>query len=469
MPTHARFAMFEENEEMPQGPPSWPQKNWLLAKIQKLFRSFFDREAALDRAEDEAWHERSNFTKSEQRAIRTAIRTCTETTALVDIMGKTFPVPGHIFRLKPGVTYPFIMPRSMVLIVNIVLYKQFWSYPEAPPEVSCAALDENGLLKSTYILPLRIEDLEPVQNEAEYITRWNIPGVLQNSEFADGDPVETSEEILLMHQDQRGAAALKLPKGLKGVIETPEVQTAGSLEELNANQQLNKLPVVTRFVIPTNDGKSLLELRKRVFSIPRHTQGNLCHVYVPAYRLVFVFQQSQIKRRDFDRTLLDKVVMAPGTRQQILWLANSKEDDIRKWDIPSFQKGTGKVFLAYGPPGTGKTMTGEALAEYLGRPLYLVTSADLGVHTSQFEENFKKMIKRTSRLNAVTVIDEAESILQSRDAGYGDTNARVTAVLRNLELLDRGIIWFTTNRPFDIDVAIESRIRSQIYFPFLYY
>ena len=110
-------------------------------------------------------------------------------------------------------------------------------------------------------------------------------------------------------------------------------------------------------------------------------------------------------------------------------------------------------------------MTGEALAEYLGRPIYRVGSADLGWSSSSFEENFKKIIEKTERWNAVTLIDEAEAILRSRDPKLFDSNARVEAVLRNLEWLKRGIIWFTTNRHFEIDFAIDSRVRAKIYFP----
>jgi len=166
--------------------------------------------------------------------------------------------------------------------------------------------------------------------------------------------------------------------------------------------------------------------------------------------------------------MFDRVVMNKETRKTILSLVRGKEEDLDKWGVKTtFQKGTGKTFLAFGPPGAGKTMTGEALAELLERPLYIVDSKDFGTGIESFERGLCEVIEKTERWNSVTVIDEAELILQTREASLLDSSMRVAAVLRNLEKLQKGILWLTTNRPIEIDFAIESRIRAQIYFPFL--
>lgn len=38
----------------------------------------------------------------------------------------------------------------------------------------------------------------------------------------------------------------------------------------------------------------------------------------------------------------------------------------------------GTIFLLHGPPGVGKTLTAEAIAELLHKPLYVVSMGELG-------------------------------------------------------------------------------------------
>jgi replication-associated recombination protein RarA len=52
---------------------------------------------------------------------------------------------------------------------------------------------------------------------------------------------------------------------------------------------------------------------------------------------------------------------------------NNKFDDIIKG------KGRGLVTVLHGSPGVGKTLTAECIAEYSHRPLYVISSGDLGM------------------------------------------------------------------------------------------
>ena len=47
-------------------------------------------------------------------------------------------------------------------------------------------------------------------------------------------------------------------------------------------------------------------------------------------------------------------------------------------------KGEGSIFLLHGPPGVGKTLTAEAIAELLHKPLYTV-SMGLGTNPESLE------------------------------------------------------------------------------------
>ncbi|CAG8728037.1 2891_t:CDS:2, partial [Racocetra fulgida] len=69
-------------------------------------------------------------------------------------------------------------------------------------------------------------------------------------------------------------------------------------------------------------------------------------------------------------------------------------------------KGDGCTFLLYGPPGVGKTLTVEAIAEMLHRPLYFVTVGELGTNARDLEKNLMIIFKRALAWNAIILIDE---------------------------------------------------------------
>lgn len=119
----------------------------------------------------------------------------------------------------------------------------------------------------------------------------------------------------------------------------------------------------------------------------------------------------------------------------------------------------GLVIVLHGPPGVGKTLTAEAVAEYTQKPLYQVSVGDI---TSESKGNSSRayvedIFKRSSRWDAVMLIDEADVILEKRSLEDFDRNSLVSIFLRALEY-HKGILFITTNRLRTIDVAFQSRI-----------
>ena len=55
-------------------------------------------------------------------------------------------------------------------------------------------------------------------------------------------------------------------------------------------------------------------------------------------------------------------------------------------------KGEGAIFLLHGPPGVGKTLTAEAIAELLERPLYAVSMGELGTSPEALEERLTDVL-----------------------------------------------------------------------------
>ncbi|EPS33581.1 hypothetical protein PDE_08543 [Penicillium oxalicum 114-2] len=117
----------------------------------------------------------------------------------------------------------------------------------------------------------------------------------------------------------------------------------------------------------------------------------------------------------------------------------------------------GQIFLLHGPPGVGKTLTAEAIAEVLHRPLYYVTMGELGVTPEDLERRLSDVLELCAEWDALAVLDEADVFLETRSTSDLIRNAMVCVMLRILEY-HPGILFLTTNRVRMIDPAFESRI-----------
>jgi AAA+ superfamily predicted ATPase len=105
--------------------------------------------------------------------------------------------------------------------------------------------------------------------------------------------------------------------------------------------------------------------------------------------------------------------------------------------------------------------TTECVAEYVQRPLYLVSSGDLGVTSADLDRELTKIMEMTSTWRAVLLIDEADVFLERRSLHDLHRNSMVSVFLRVLEYY-AGILFLTTNRVTTFDDAFKSRIHIPI-------
>lgn len=120
-------------------------------------------------------------------------------------------------------------------------------------------------------------------------------------------------------------------------------------------------------------------------------------------------------------------------------------------------KGRGLILVLHGPPGVGKTLTAECVAEFSKRPLYIVSSGDLGTHSTVLDEKLGRALDLASTWKAVLLIDEADVFLERRSLHDMERNSLVSIFLRALEYYS-GILFMTTNRVRTFDDAFKSRI-----------
>ncbi|KAF3766215.1 hypothetical protein M406DRAFT_356236 [Cryphonectria parasitica EP155] len=129
-------------------------------------------------------------------------------------------------------------------------------------------------------------------------------------------------------------------------------------------------------------------------------------------------------------------------------------------------KGNGLIILLHGPPGTGKTLTAESVAEFSKRPLYRLTSGDIGTDPEIVEKSLEHIFYLGNIWKAVVLLDECEVFMEERVPTDLKRNALVSVFLRALEYYD-GILILTSNRVGTFDEAFKSRMHLAMYYPTL--
>ncbi|KAF2868195.1 P-loop containing nucleoside triphosphate hydrolase protein [Massariosphaeria phaeospora] len=83
--------------------------------------------------------------------------------------------------------------------------------------------------------------------------------------------------------------------------------------------------------------------------------------------------------------------------------------DIIQRLVQSHTSGRGLVILLHGPPGVGKTLTAESVASMAGKPLFALSTSDIGLDPADVEHNLESLFELAARWRAVLLFDEADS------------------------------------------------------------
>ena len=79
-------------------------------------------------------------------------------------------------------------------------------------------------------------------------------------------------------------------------------------------------------------------------------------------------------------------------------------------------KGRGVILQLSGPPGVGKTLTAESVAEAMRVPLYVLSAGDLGTSAGNVKKALKDILRMVPKWGAVLLLDEADMLMETRNA-----------------------------------------------------
>jgi hypothetical protein len=124
-------------------------------------------------------------------------------------------------------------------------------------------------------------------------------------------------------------------------------------------------------------------------------------------------------------------------------------------------KGMGLNILLHGPPGVGKTLTCEAMAEHLGRPLYVITAGEISGGAESVEQQLSDVFAMAHAWRAIVLLDDADVFLEARQPGDMYRNSIVSVFLQCLES-HQGVLFLTLNRVETIDEGLQCRLQTGV-------
>ncbi|KAH9848062.1 P-loop containing nucleoside triphosphate hydrolase protein [Lenzites betulinus] len=174
------------------------------------------------------------------------------------------------------------------------------------------------------------------------------------------------------------------------------------------------------------------------------------------------FNVDQVSPIEWNKETFEGLVL-PAARKTLLRSLVEAHDSGSGFDDFVRGKGQGLVINLFGPPGVGKTLSAEATSEHIRRPLYVVSSGDLGTSPSGLDTTLGQVFDVATCWNAIVLIDEADVFLEQRSLQDLQRNAIVAVFLRHIEYY-RGILFLTTNRITTFDEAFLSRIHVALHY-----
>lgn len=170
---------------------------------------------------------------------------------------------------------------------------------------------------------------------------------------------------------------------------------------------------------------------------------------------------------------LSDVILPEGLRssvEEIVKAAGSREKVLNSWGFGThYSTGHGIAALFYGESGTGKTLTAEAVAGELKKPLRMIQlSGMMSKYVGDTEKRIVEVFRSASESNEILLADEADSLFAARISSNEHhayyINNHINCLLSEMDRFS-GIVILSSNRALALDEAFERRIGWKLEFP----
>jgi DNA polymerase III delta prime subunit len=383
---------------------------------------------------------------------------------------------GAFVKLKDGTRYKLTRPGSFVYILEVRMdERSLRGSPRdllEPAHIYAVHADRRGHILEEENLIFLAEDLEKLslEEQARIDTEYKKP-ILDPTPFPDGQIVEVLQDSLLVHYAGMMTQTWSISEPLKGIVDVADSQYGGDLNSIN---QAHSRPPMMKIRGAWRVYNFATRAVYKKEEIPRaHVRRALCgpeyQVFIPRLKKYITVDRAQIRKREYDKDMLSRVVLSQEMHTKLIAWAPPKSESVKKleeWGVGSgLLQGKSNIMLFSGPLGVGKTLLAEALAEYLEMPFYPFDAVEAGTAPEILEDSLRQVADRAKRWGALVLWDEAEIYLENRHEADRGSNALVAVTLRYLESFEGGMLVIATNRPFLIDEGINSRIPVKIAFP----
>ena len=160
----------------------------------------------------------------------------------------------------------------------------------------------------------------------------------------------------------------------------------------------------------------------------------LCNTHVRGYSLKqkcwAEFDVDKIRDIAWNDDSFPALMLPGGYKDLISTFVKGQATHKNAFDDIVEGKGLGMVMLLVGNPGTGKTLSAEAIADKLRKPLYILSAGELGYGAEQLEKRLTTALALTEKWDAVLLFDECDVFLQQRSSQNLVHNEIVAVFLR---------------------------------------
>lgn len=178
-----------------------------------------------------------------------------------------------------------------------------------------------------------------------------------------------------------------------------------------------------------------------------------------------------IRNYVYGTDFFDHLALPNKAKELLLGLADTQLEQTRsKLDRPFngadldlvLGRRAGKVILLYGAPGTGKTLTVEAFADYVQKPLLSIGYGEIGYSAKEAETALAKNFHLAQAWDCVSLLEDADDMLSHSNSGM-KSNMLVKTFRQVLDQFT-GLLFLTSNQHRPFDVALLSRLHIALYF-----